>query len=94
MPGHWESDLLVGARGSSAIITLVERSTRYAMLGALPGGRASEAVIAVLSALAQRLPQHLRRHAEFTVASTSSSLSLRGDCVVRHAPACRATASP
>jgi IS30 family transposase len=61
VPGHWEGDLLVGARGSSAIVTLVERSTRYVMLGALPGSRASEAVIDTLSGLAQRLPAHLVR---------------------------------
>jgi transposase, IS30 family len=61
VPGHWEGDLLIGARGSSAIVTLVERATRYVMLGALPDGRDSTAVIGVLSDLAGRLPQHLRR---------------------------------
>jgi transposase, IS30 family len=81
VPGHWEGDLVVGARSASAIITLVERSTRYVLLGALPDGRASEAVVHVLSQLAGRLPEHLWRsltwdngselaqHATFTVAS-------------------------
>jgi IS30 family transposase len=61
VPGHWEGDLLIGAGGRSAIVTLVERATRYVMLGALPEGRDSSAVIAVLSELAGRLPEHLRR---------------------------------
>jgi IS30 family transposase len=81
VPGHWEGDLVIGARGSSAIITLVERKSRYVMLGALPDSRVSEQVIAVLSTLAQRLPAHLRRsltwdcgsematHADFRIAT-------------------------
>jgi IS30 family transposase len=81
IPGHWEGDLLIGARNSSAIITLVERTHRYVMLGALPEGYDSRHVIEVLSQLAQRLPTHLMRsltwdqgsemaqHIEFTVAT-------------------------
>ena len=81
VPGHWEGDLVIGKNGSSAIITLVERSTRFVLLGALPKGRASESVVNVLSELIQRLPAELRRslswdcgselarHADFTVAA-------------------------
>jgi IS30 family transposase len=81
VPGHWEGDLLIGVRGKSAIVTLVERATRYVLLGALPAGRDAQAVAAVLTALAQTLPAHLRRsltwdqgsematHSTFTVAT-------------------------
>lgn len=60
VPGHWEGDLIVGERNQSAIITLVERTTRYVMLGYLPGDHSAEAVRDVLVTLIGTLPSHLR----------------------------------
>ncbi len=48
VPGHWEGDLLMG-KNMSVIVTLVERSTRFTMLIALPDGHASPKVVAALS---------------------------------------------
>jgi IS30 family transposase len=81
VPGHWEGDLIVGTRSETAIVTLVERSTRYVMLGHLPGGHTAEEVRDVLVSLIQTLPGHLRgsltwdqgcemaAHQQFTVAT-------------------------
>nr|WP_274638520.1 IS30 family transposase [Microbacterium bovistercoris] len=60
VPGHWEGDLIVGTRSESAIVTLVERTTRYVMLGHLPGGHTAEEVRDVLVPLIGTLPEHLR----------------------------------
>lgn len=60
VPGHWEGDLIVGTRSQSAIVTLVERSTRYVMLGHLPAGHCAEEVRDVLVPLMSTLPEHLR----------------------------------
>lgn len=37
-PGHWEVDLIFGARNLPAIDTLVERSSNITMLVLLPNG--------------------------------------------------------
>jgi transposase, IS30 family len=78
VPGHWEGDLLLGS-GNSAIVTLVERSSRFVILIRLPNGRSSEAVLAALKRRVVTLPQQLMRsltwdqgkemaeHARFTV---------------------------
>jgi transposase, IS30 family len=58
VPGHWEGDLLVGAAGRSAIVTLVERHTRYVLLAALE----DQSTLHVTDVLARRikhLPEHL-----------------------------------
>jgi IS30 family transposase len=61
VPGHWEGDLLMGHDNKSAIGTLVERRTRFAMLIALPNGRSAEAVRDALAERILVLPEQLRR---------------------------------
>jgi IS30 family transposase len=60
VPGHWEGDLIVGEKNQSAIVTLVERQTRYVMLGYLPAGHTAPEVRDVLTELMMTLPEHLR----------------------------------
>ncbi len=80
VPGHWEGDLVVGPE-NSGIVTLVERQTRFALLGRLPGMRDSKTVTDVLAGMIEDLPAALTQtitwdqgaemagHARFTVAT-------------------------
>jgi IS30 family transposase len=79
IPGHWEGDLLSGAK-NSYIATLVERHSRFAMLIKVPS-KETEAVVAALSQHVRKLPATLKRsltwdrglemakHKDFTVAT-------------------------
>ena len=79
IPGHWEGDLLSGAK-NSYIATLVERHSRFAMLIKVPS-KDTAVVVAALSRHVRKLPATLKRsltwdrglemakHKAFTVAT-------------------------
>ena len=79
VPGHWEGDLLRGARNSH-VATLVERHSRFVMLVQVPS-KDTATVVAALSQHVRQLPATLRRsltwdrglemaqHQSFTVAT-------------------------
>ena len=79
VPGHWEGDLVEGARGTF-IATLVERRSRFVVLVKLAEKRTDVVVEALIKAV-RRLPAALRKsltwdrgseltqHVKFTVAT-------------------------
>jgi IS30 family transposase len=60
VPGHWEGDLVFGKR-MSPVATLMERSTRFVMLVALPHGHKADLVADALAAKITTLPAALTR---------------------------------
>ena len=61
VPGHWEGDLVVGPFGRTALITLVERSSRFCLISRLPALHDSETVIDRLMMMVAGLPAALLR---------------------------------
>lgn len=80
IPGHWEGDLLKGARRTSQVATLVERQSRYVVLVRIPRADA-QTVVRALARRVQHLPRglmtsltwdrgpELARHRDFTLAT-------------------------
>jgi IS30 family transposase len=60
VPGHWEGDLIIGAKGASAASTLVERISRYLILVPL-AARDTDTVTAAVAEHIVGLPDTLRR---------------------------------
>lgn len=60
-PGHWEGDLIMGAFNRSALVTVVERRSRFLLLGDLPEGHDAQSVYACLIELTADLPDAVRR---------------------------------
>lgn len=61
VPGHWEGDLLMGGKGRGAVITLVERSSRFVLLAPLPGRHTAEIARMTLAEMIATLPLELRK---------------------------------
>jgi IS30 family transposase len=79
IPGHWEGDLVIGTEGRSALITLVERSSRFLLISRIDVHDTST-VTSRLTAMAESLTDRfasitwdqgveMAGHAGFTIAT-------------------------
>ena len=62
--GHWEGDLINGAPGTGHLVTLVERKTRFTLIGRTQTKEAKEVTRSILRLLAE-LPPIARRSLTF-----------------------------
>ena len=59
--GHWEGDLIIGKGHGSAVLTLVERLTRYTIVVPVWEDMSSQAVVQACQKELGRLPKELQR---------------------------------
>jgi IS30 family transposase len=59
IPGHWESDLIIGKDNKSAIGTLVERKTRFVIIVKLPN-KSARAVTSAFARELRNIPGQMR----------------------------------
>jgi IS30 family transposase len=60
VPGHWESDLIIGKNHKSALGTLVERTTRTTLIVPFRSGYTAEQVRKSFTRKVKRLPTEMR----------------------------------
>lgn len=60
VPGHWESDLIMGANNRSAVATMVERTSRFVILAKLDAPTADAALEAMTRELSRMAPSLLK----------------------------------
>ena len=79
IPGHWEGDLVIGTEGRSALITLVERASRFLLISRIDV-HDTTTVTSRLTQMAESLPDRfatitwdqgveMAGHARFTIAT-------------------------
>lgn len=72
VPGHWEGDLVIGGRGRGCLVTLVERSTRFALVRRLDL-HPTELVTSALAEMVSGLPAALARSVTWDQGSEMSA---------------------
>ncbi len=80
VPGHWEGDLLKGASNRSAVATLIERKSRFVLIGKMTGSDALSAQ-ECFERLFNEVPRQLRKSLTYD----------RGTEMARHAVLTRRT---
>lgn len=83
VPGHWEGDLIIGADGTSAVATLMQRRSRFVLLGRLGTDHTATSVNEIMVRMIRRLKESMdttmstltwdqsvefAKHTEFSVA--------------------------